>query len=357
MGPCGFVLLTLTNLVQDSTPGIDYDHALDPGQVRILKLLPGTAEEPLCCEIFTSRLSENPYYEALSYCWGYQWDQELYYAPNRERYYGPFEELKKRGRITRNLGDALRALRLENAARYLWVDAVCINQSDHDEKAWQVRMMDKIYKSATEVHVWLGPADDTSRFGIMAIRYFTDPATTPTAAPWYSTNSDLYASGLSSLLERPWFSRIWTIQEAALAQKVTLICGRDQVSWSTDSISLRRLKFKIKFAATSPQWERSPLHIVNLGPLLEVVETQLREVEDMTGIRLENNLLDVVYEFRHRKSTDPRDKIYAMFNLAEGRRVQLDRIGEYSESREEAWERLARAVRSLDPAAEVQMGI
>lgn len=218
-------------------------------------------------------------------------------------------------------------------------------------------MMDQIYRSAAEVHVWLGPADDTSRFGMDAIKYFTDPAASPTAGPWYSDNSDSYAAGLSFLLKRSWFSRIWTIQEAALAQKVTLICGGDQVSWCTDVKSLRRIKFKIKIAATSPQWENSPLRTVDLGPLLEVVETQLREVADMTGMRFENDLLDVVYEFRHRQATDPRDKIYAMFNLAEGRRVQLDRIGEYRESREEAWERLARAIRSLDPAAEVRTGI
>lgn len=334
--------------------GIDYEHALEPGHIRILKLLPGKDEEPLACDIFASILSV---YEALSYCWGYEWDQELYYAPDRERYYGPFQELKKRGRITRNLGDALRALRPEEAPRYLWVDALCINQSDPDEKASQVRMMHEIYKSATEVHVWLGPADDTSRFGITAIQYFTDPAAVTTEAPWYSTNSDLYASGLSSLLDRPWFRRIWTVQEAALARKVTMICGHDQASWSTDLNSLRRLKFKIKFAATSPQWEYRPLHTVDLGPLLEVVETQLREVADVNGLRLENNLLGVVDQFRHREATDPRDKIYAMFNLAEGRRVQLDRIGDYSESREEAWERLATAIHSLDPDTEAQIGI
>lgn len=259
--------------------------------------------------------------------------------------------------VTRNLYDALYALRLDRAPRYLWVDAICINQRDIHERSWQVGIMDDIYRSASEVLVWLGFAVEESPYGVIAISYFTDLVAPPTDAPWYSGDSDLYASGLSNLLMNPWFSRIWTVQEAALARKVTLICGTDKVSWSTDLQSLKRLKYKIKLAATSPQWEQGPLQSVDLGPLLEVVDAQLREAADAEGVRLENNLLDVVYEFRHRLVSDPRDKIYAMFNLAEGRRVQLDRAGDYTETREEAWERLAEAVKSLDPAVEAQKGI
>lgn len=201
------------------------------------------------------------------------------------------------GVITRNLWEALQALRLTDAPRYLWFDAICINQRDIHEKGCQVRIMDQIYRNAREVHVWLGAADEVSRFGTVAINYFADQAAPPTDAPWYSKYSHRYAEGLSALLKRPWFSRIWTIQEAALARKVTLTCGTDKASWSTDLQSLKRLKCKIKLAATSPQWGESSLQSVDLGPILEVVEAQPREVADIEGIRLENNLLDLSMNF------------------------------------------------------------
>lgn len=310
-----------------------------------MELLPGSTAAPLHCRLSVAQLTEKPHYEALSYVWGYPLLDHVCFVNG------------KPSRITRNLCDALYALRLEDAPRYLWVDAVCINQDDVEEKGRQVGMMDDIYRSASEVLVWLGFADEESRYGIAVISYFTNPVAPPTDASWYSVDSDLYASGLSTMLMSPWFSRIWTIQEAALARKITVICGTEKVSWSTDLPSLKRLKYKIKLAAISPQWENSPLRSVDLRPLLEVVEAQLREAADVEGHRLENNLLDVVYEFRDRYATDPRDKIYAMFNLAEGRRVQLARAGDYTESRDEAWERLARAVKSQDPAVEVQTGI
>jgi hypothetical protein len=81
-------------------------------EIRLLKLLPGIAR--LECELDHVKLSEAPPYEAVSYCWG---------APD-------FTENLHCGRgflkITRNLHSALTTFRLENAARYLWVDAVCI---------------------------------------------------------------------------------------------------------------------------------------------------------------------------------------------------------------------------------------
>ncbi|KAF1982758.1 hypothetical protein K402DRAFT_295350, partial [Aulographum hederae CBS 113979] len=62
--------------------------------------------------------------------------------------------------VTRNLAHALRRLRRPGVARTLWVDAICINQSDNEEKSRQVGMMKNIYESASFVLIWLGPEPD-----------------------------------------------------------------------------------------------------------------------------------------------------------------------------------------------------
>jgi Heterokaryon incompatibility protein (HET) len=90
-------------------------------------------------------------YEALSYVWGFL---------------SSSESLRCDGKsisITPNLRDALRKLRLVDRHRALWVDQICINQSDKDEKSSQVALMDRIYRMAEQVIAWLGPNPDGLR--------------------------------------------------------------------------------------------------------------------------------------------------------------------------------------------------
>ena len=132
------------------------------------------------------------------------------------------------------------------------------------------------------------------------------------------------------------------------------MCGDDQVSWSTDLHTLRRIRYKLKLAAASPQWTRA-FAGVRLDPLLEVIESQLRERADTTGSRLESDFLDVAYHFRHRQAADPRDKVYAILNLVEGRKLKFGGP-DYNLSAEESWEMVSKAFRSLNPDLGVTVG-
>jgi hypothetical protein len=104
----------------------------------------------IACEFFTVDLDQAPPYIALSYTWG---------DPNDPL---PIVIDGIVVKVTRNLHSALTNLREDLVARPLWVDAICIDQSDDDEKSKQVQLMGKIYQEALHVMVWLGPADDTS---------------------------------------------------------------------------------------------------------------------------------------------------------------------------------------------------
>ena len=128
-----------------------YEYAALEGAdtVRVLELLPGT-NEPLQCKLSHFKLRLDARFEALSYAWG---KPEF---PNTLRIVTPDSFLK----ITNNLKDALQALRLSKVSRLLWVDAVCINQADDEEKAELVGKMKEIYQDAHRVIVWLGKGAD-----------------------------------------------------------------------------------------------------------------------------------------------------------------------------------------------------
>jgi hypothetical protein len=113
---------------------------------RVLCLRPGTGDDPLACDLELVNLNEAfPPYEALSYVWGSEEASHTLVCGSSQL------------SIKSNLDAALRSLRFKSEIRTLWVDAVCIDQSNLEERSKQVGYMRLVYKSASEVVVWLGP--------------------------------------------------------------------------------------------------------------------------------------------------------------------------------------------------------
>jgi len=117
--------------------------SLSPGYIRLLELRPGNPNDVLEFELRVEKLVNSPVYEALSYVWGN----------------APAEEEAQGYRITPQLAVALRYLRKEDSSRILWIDQLCIRQSDVVERNTQVGMMGEIYTKATSVCIWLGEAE------------------------------------------------------------------------------------------------------------------------------------------------------------------------------------------------------
>lgn len=122
-----------------------------PGQrtIRLLSILPQSASrsEDISCELRNVSLDDNPTFEALSYVWESP-------EPTFKIALG-----KQRRSVTSNLHDALTRIRQEEAPRTVWIDALCINQDDLDERSQQVALKKDIYKNASRVMVWLGEDD------------------------------------------------------------------------------------------------------------------------------------------------------------------------------------------------------
>ncbi|KAF1807916.1 hypothetical protein P152DRAFT_463055 [Eremomyces bilateralis CBS 781.70] len=124
------------------------------GEVRLLKLLPYDGNDKLkfipTCNIFHVSLHTKPRFTALSYVWGAAADSRLILLENSPVL------------VTKNLYDAMMALRPTNEHIIMWIDSLCINQLDDAEKSWQVALMADIYRQAEKVVAWLGTADDQS---------------------------------------------------------------------------------------------------------------------------------------------------------------------------------------------------
>ena len=138
---------------------------------RLVALLPGQKHTPIKCKSVHVLLDEEPDYEALSYTWGDPESIKSIFLESR-----PFP-------VRENLYHALYHLRRQNVPRYLWIDALSIDQINDEEKSVQVQQMKIIYEKATRVLVWLGQADDDSDMAMNLISGDLDPGTDEAEVP------------------------------------------------------------------------------------------------------------------------------------------------------------------------------
>jgi len=123
---------------------------LEKRQIRVLIVHPGDFDQPPNCNLKICSLDEKPFYDALSYTWGGLEE------PESITLNGSTWE------ITSNLGQALRHLRPADKSLNIWVDALCINQIDKEERGSQVEFMGDIYRGAAHVRAWIGPMEDNN---------------------------------------------------------------------------------------------------------------------------------------------------------------------------------------------------
>ncbi|EJT72191.1 hypothetical protein GGTG_09058 [Gaeumannomyces tritici R3-111a-1] len=198
-----------------------YPEALRHDEFRLLVLdsrnTPAHADEathdwPVHMDLETYRDNDHPEYETVSYTWGGENDDS---SPSQPVYVGPCWDALLQ---TKNCHDMLRLLRPRRGLRFLWVDAICINQNDPDERAHQVSKMQIIYSNAWRCFVYLGSDVVTpvpNRSFYPARRRFEDLARS-------EEGERLVFPDLSfrQVLERRYFSRIWVIQELLLSKSI-----------------------------------------------------------------------------------------------------------------------------------------
>ena len=186
-------------------------------EIRILILQPGAEADEVYCSLETYQLEHCREFEALSYAWGDPKPVE------------PIFVGESRVLIAHNLSVALRHLRHIHSSRVLWIDAVCINQADVDERNRQVSVMNRVYSAAKQVLIWLGEARGESDLAMKRIREMGESQKV-TAAERVILEELVY----SCLMDREWWSRLWVVQEVVLSKSSpVIICGHSFISWDS----------------------------------------------------------------------------------------------------------------------------
>lgn len=184
-------------------------------QVRLLTVLAGLPDDPVDCVLSNHNINEIKTAEAVSYAWGNRTGTKAISVNGT-----PFH-------VGDNLFQALVHLRLPDTHRLLWIDALCINQSDTSERNHQVRKMAAIYSGANRVLAWLGleTADSKAAFDFLRTSYQRSP---------YNREELMHHKGwlvLEELCSREYWTRVWIVQEICLASRLVLCCGTSQIPW------------------------------------------------------------------------------------------------------------------------------
>jgi hypothetical protein len=231
-----------------------YSSALNSTSIRLLRILPPTGPTPgasqLELEAQTFPIEETPDFIALS-CTSCPPEDAL----GGSRVGDKVPVLLNDGlfHVLPNLFDALRQLRSEWTwtARYLWVNAICINQDDAKERAFQVGVMDRIFAGACQTAAWLGSSNDDTPRVVAILRILRQLHIDELAAPTRLPRRDkplgaesLKACGLPPIenleewapvlrfIEGRWFRRLWTIHDLAFSKKTVLLWGNAYIDWT-----------------------------------------------------------------------------------------------------------------------------
>jgi Heterokaryon incompatibility protein (HET) len=342
-------------------PKNEYQYVpIEDTEVRLLYLIPSDPPEDHASQIKCAlrtvpfrKLGRRGFeYEAVSYHWGdddpenpiYLFDMSLERRASALGNVGKsskqalkqlFEQAQPRKfHIRRNLFTALQRFR-ENLKENLclWVDAVCINQKDGEEKTHQLKKMLDIYSKAYTVRVWIGDADQTSRSN-EAMKFIkkavdlklldrlvlpdpTNPSSTnETAANWVA---------LANLLKRPWFTRRWVVQEVAAAKAVAIQCGAADCNWVdfADAIELFMAKLpdirKLFEVSDCSKTDPDALKNVESFGAKDMVRTTnniFRKNDSGQVIEWLRGIENLVHDLLSFEATDPRDTVYALLGIA-----------------------------------------
>ena len=319
--------LRLANLLSD-TP---YHYIpLNPGEVRILELLPGSETAVVSIIIRHVLINEFHDFEALSYTWGV--DQ-----PDRVvRING------KTHSVTPNLEAALKELRTDER-RSLWIDAICINQADLKERSMQVLLMRSIYTHSKRLIIWLGigTADSDRAMDFLIALESKEKEGETIARNWVkdviiSQSYEETFQSLANLFARPWFYRMWIIQEFVLSArndtKAIFMCGSKQFS-QTQAYEELFLKPQTQHPMYNHQRIifdqftrgysrlvslysiRGPIHMKSLTRKFSNPNSTFA-INHLFGLR-HMGLHNLLEHCRDSLATDPRDKVYGILGLAE----------------------------------------
>ncbi|PTD07843.1 Ankyrin-3 [Fusarium culmorum] len=294
----------------DKKGSYHYQPLMMKNSTRIIELYPGVPGDILEFELEEVPLFSATPFEALSYEW-----QERYGTI-------PVQCDGQKIFITPNCKAAMEKLRLRDKSRYLWIDAICINQTNEQERNQQVAIMGNIYRAAQRVVMWLGEETETIRAAFEMLPTVAKAQCMLLQAVGEFPGGEMTTEGVEDpkkmlesmfkeqsamdafwdLMQRTYWTRAWILPEIVIAgSRGIVMCGNQSCEWTTLQLGM-------------PIYE-----YCNFGQPPMIFNSGL--VGDM-GPEAEMLFEDVVFVLHTLQATDPRDKIFASLGLvSQGRRT------------------------------------
>lgn len=296
---------------------VNYQHRPlpTPTSIRILELQSGEGTNIIKCRLSVVERDKAPPYEAISYSWGNENDNRVIRCENGKL------------KVTANLRDALFKIRDPTEVKFLWADAVCINQEDIEERGNQVRQMPLIYANALRVLVWLDLPNskfdnfddlfnfefDTSGASFSGIseranrilhEHVTKLESPNVQAEVLDSETSMIANAFAQLFESPWFTRLWVVQEVGMAKSVVALIG----DATLDFVDL--IRFILRLERKTILMDRLGLFIAGKANVFTTFPARSRELSG--EVDDDWDFLELLEVTRAQKASDPRDYIYAL---------------------------------------------
>ncbi|KAH6625561.1 heterokaryon incompatibility protein-domain-containing protein, partial [Boeremia exigua] len=336
--------------------GFVYEPLQSLSSIRVLDLLPSLNQaSTIKCSVRQVVLGNaNARYDALSYVWGARKgnlpilcnDQELFVTPNCR--------------------DALIRLRQRLGIRTIWVDAICIDQSETPtattERNRQVQMMGEIYRRAQQVVVWLGHGDGnrsrriwqslrllaTARLAEVvlddlplslrnAFRHITKSVSRVVETKglkYLERDSDPIYDDFLKILENSWFFRVWTTQEIAFARRCTVVCGTSSMDWTGFTVAIKRAH-ALHHSTTNTRMISFKDNMRDDVRNRDIEDEQSSDYSRMYDIQLLKSMCKL-------QCSVPSDKVYGLYSILEARGTPMPEP-DYSRPSIEVLEEFAKA--------------
>lgn len=298
-------------------PAIPCDES---SHIRLVQLKPGRRNEDVSVQIVPVPFNEAPTYEAISYAWG-----EVNVTE-------PVSVNGVKCRIPVNLLAFFRQRQSMPDQSPLWIDALCIDQTNPADKKAQILHMAKIYCRCTQFTIWLGEESETSALAVNALTRIGKME----RVDHFFELKGRARSAIIEFLNRSWWTRVWIVQEVAMAADpgvARILCGKRELRWLTMARAAFHLKDIADFHTDAD---------MDVNPLLELTLTleSARHRHNDTNIIDGPTLLDLLVQNRDRKASDPRDKVFALLGLLRNHEWQVQIQPDYHIS----WAELYRKV-------------
>ncbi|KAK1995571.1 heterokaryon incompatibility protein [Colletotrichum falcatum] len=308
-------------------PGIAYrslDHTTD--EFRLLYLIPAADEHDgrVVGELQYYRLNGAPPFVALSYCWGQSNARSPIVID------GTLQQCGSNGEA------ALQHIRKPEGV-HVWIDQLCINQGDNAEKGRQVSMMRQIYAAATRVAVWMGlPGDDSDMF-LSHARAMSALVRGEKHTDVVRAHSDIaflqrVSHAFRAFCERDYWTRVWIIQEFAVAVEIDVLCGNASIGiqeeggqevMATLVDMLRGFKTPANSFLEGVFTRRRRYQLRHGDPSAHSAPRTMSEVENAMSSGSESlfavlvTTLVLEIDYNQPQSTDPRDRVFAVMHFAD----------------------------------------